>query len=180
MLKRLICTVAQDIVLDLFGIYLAVRAVQGYDLMAGCLDSAGLVRFYMRSLGCKHSLMRAEGSGYDGHVGLRAADKKVNVRIWSGALFFYKLTGALAIRVAAVACGLLEIRAHKAVHYLRKCALKVITFKSDHDFLTSTFTLSSEAESLMRATFSPLRSMTFSAIASSTSFCIVLRRLRAP
>ena len=120
MLKRFVGAVAQDIVLDLLGIYLAVGAVQGYNLVAGGLDSAGLVRFDVRSLRCKHALMWAEGCCNDGHVSLRTADKKVNIRVGIRLFFSYNLTGFFTVGIAAVACGLLKIRAHEAVHYLRQ------------------------------------------------------------
>ena len=148
--------------------------------MSGRFYRARFVRLDVRGLRCKHSLMRTQCGGNDGNIRLCAANQKMYRRIGSFAFLFYHVSGIFAVRIVSVACGLLKICRRKTVHYLRQRTLEIVAFKSYHDFLTSTLTLSPTAESFMRAIFSPLRSIIFSAIASSTSFCIVLRRLRAP
>ena len=180
MFKRFIRPVAQDIFPNLSGAYLTLRGAESQHLMPRRLDGAGLMCGNVRRLRRKHALMRAQSGSYHSHVGLCAADEKMHVGIFIFALSFDLFACCGAVGVVSVSGGLLIICFVQAEHYLRQSALEIVAFKPNHAFLTSTLTFSPSEESLMRATFSPRRSIIFSAIASSTSFWMVRRRFLAP
>ena len=179
MLKRFICSVAQDIILHVGSVYLTVCCRQGYDLVSGRLYCTCLVCLDMRGFGRHDALMRTQRSRNDRKICLSSADEEMYIRVERIALELYLFARRAAIRVSAVACGLLIVCFNKAAHYLRHRAFKIVAFKPYHS-PTSTITPLSSAETEICPAFSPRQSIIFCAIASSTSFWIVRRRLRAP
>ena len=100
--------------------------------MAGGLHGSGLVVVDVAHLGADDPLVGAQSGGDHRHVGLGAADQKVDVGPGGLAQIADQLGGTGAVPVRAVAGALLAVGLHQLFQYLGVGAGGIVTFKADH------------------------------------------------
>ena len=119
--------------LDLGGGDLAVMAGQGQALVAGGLHGAGLVHVDVAAVGTQHPLPGLEGRVNHRKVGLGGAHQKLHFRFRRAAQGADAVPGLVAVGILSVAGGLFQIGAAQSVQYRSRCALAVVTFKTNHN-----------------------------------------------
>ena len=113
---------------------LAVGGIDGADLVAGSLDSAGLMGVDMGGVRGDDRLIRLQERLNDNEVRLRAANQKMDVRVRRGTDLSDGLPGGLTAGVHAVADSLLQIRVHQCLEDLGMGTFTVIVAEAVHDY----------------------------------------------
>lgn len=110
----------------------AVMAGERDDFVAPGLDSSGLMHVDMARIGAENTLIiTKQGIDY-GAVGLRAALEEKGLSAVYTAKAQYEFAGRGAIRVVAVAGGVLKIGAHERFHYSGVTACHIVAVEVYH------------------------------------------------
>ena len=118
--------VALNAALDGIGVKFSVQLRQRNDFVAAGFDRACLVCADMAGLGGNYALIRAKDGPYHSGVGLRSADKKIDVSIGGITGFPYLSAGGFREFIGSVAGSVEEICLHKPLQDQRVSAFHVV------------------------------------------------------
>ena len=111
---------------------LSIGTGQGEDLMAAVLDGARLVDIDVSRRRAEYALMRPQEGAEDRGIGLGPADEEMDLRLRRFTRETDQLRRPLAMRIGAVAGGLLQVGLLQSLQDGGMTAFEVVAFEMDH------------------------------------------------